>query len=179
MISEEFFENRFQIFDISESVSDVQLNNRIWEYEGGINGDYHLSEQDSFYSTQDSWLLSLHYEIAMQFVETSFSKYTIEKRRLWEGVNKDSSVWHNDLKEGPNCFFLLYFSNLEHLKEGAIYFKNKCQKWSFYPSVGKLLAVNCVPEFMHKADQTKHERIVASFYFNLDHGTYNKTYGKV
>lgn len=172
MISTDFYNNGFQIFDLSDAIIDINLENRHWEYEGRVNGDYHLSKLDSFYPLQESWLLGLHYEISKRFVEPSFKTFTIEKRRLWKGVNKDATVWHNDGREGPNCFFLLYFSDMESLKEGAVHFKNKTKEWKVYPNRGKLAAVNCLPEFLHKADQTKHERIIASFYFNLDHGTY-------
>lgn len=175
MISSDFFKNGFQIFDGSSLISDVSLEGRLWEYEGGVNNDYHLSKLDSFYMLQHSWLLGLHFEIAKRFVEPSFKNYTVEKRRLWKGVNADATVWHNDLNEGPNCFFLMYFSNLEKVKEGAVHFKNKESEWSLYPNSGRLVAVNCLPEFLHKADQTNYERIIASFYFNIDHGSYNQT----
>ena len=173
MISTEFYVNGFQLFDVSELISDTHLENRIWEYEGGVNGDYHLSAEDPFYVLQNSWLLNIHFEISKRFVEPSYKNFTIEKRRLWEGVNDDATKWHNDLREGPNCFFLLYFSDLDTIKEGAIHFKNSSDEWKIYPKRGLLAAVNCMPEFLHKADKTSCERIVSSFYFNLDHGSYN------
>jgi hypothetical protein len=133
-----------------------------WEYEGGVNNDYHPKCNKDFY---DTILWTIHNDISETYLKDV--EHTIDKRRLWLGVNYDATSWHNDLAEGPNCFFLLYFSDMRLYNEGAVWFRNEENEWRILPYPGLLVAVNCETKFQHRAEQTNKERVIASFAFNL------------
>lgn len=157
----DFYEKGFQIFDGSKYLEYIDIHSIEWEYEGGINNDYHPKNNKDFYETI---LYHIHMDISETFVP---EPHGVNKRRLWRGVNKDATVWHNDLREGPNCFFLLYFSDMRQYNEGAVWFRNGEKEWRIVPYPGLLVAVNCEKQFEHKAESTNKERIIASFAFNL------------
>jgi hypothetical protein len=160
----DFFKNGFQIFDGSLYSNQIDVTNIDWEYEGGIHNDYHPSNNKEIIN---SILYSIHYQLATDIVEPNFENYTVDKRRMWEGVNLDATNWHNDLSEGPNCFFLLYHS--EMIKDGFIHFRNKCEEFTVVPKPGVLIAVNCENGFEHRADKSKQQRVISSYCFNVKH----------
>ena len=160
MLSNDFYENGFQVFDGIKYTKDLNIDEIVWEYEGGINNDYHPANNKEYIN---SYLLTVHYQIFNDIVPNA----TIRKRRLWKGVNLDATNWHNDYREGPNCFFLLYYSNMDENTNGAVYFRNKLEEWKLYPQKGMLVAVNCLNNFEHKAEIPNSKRVVASFYFDL------------
>jgi hypothetical protein len=160
MLTKQFYENGFEVFDRKKYISYINVSEIEWEYEGGLNNDYHPKNNKEFI---DKCLLTIHYEIQNDIVPQSIMR----KRRIWEGVNQDALNWHNDYREGPNCFFLLYFSDMDESKGGAVYFRNKVREWKIYPQKGLLVAVNCLNNFQHKAEKSNCKRIVSSFYFDL------------
>jgi len=146
------------------------LNDTIWIREEG--NDYHPKDMKIY----NIILYQIHLQIATDIVEPYFKDYTIEKRRIWEGVNDNTTEWHNDLREpvrsnhnnlseGPNCFFLLYHSNMKD--DGAIYFKTKNSEVKIYPTEGMLIGVNCKNNFLHRAEKSKNKRIISSYFFNI------------
>lgn len=162
MLSDEFYENGFQIFEGIKYSNLIDVENIEWKYEGGINNDYHPSKN---IEEINSILYTIHYQIAIDIIEPKIKQYTIEKRRIWEGVNADATSWHNDLKEGPNSFFLLYHSTM--INDGFIFFRNGHKEWKILPKIGMLVAVNCDTKFEHKAEISNRKRIVSSYYFNF------------
>lgn len=169
VVNSEFFTNGFQVFELPDLAAQLDLDRVVWRYEGGVDGDNHPVDSDGFLGTA---LYSLHQQITLQIIEPSFGDFEIDKRRLWEGVNKNASKWHNDGAEGPNCFFLLYFSDMSAVGEGAIWFKCQDKEWKIHPKYGTLIAVNCESQFLHRAEQTKHTRILAGFCYNVDFNSY-------
>lgn len=158
----DFVNKGYAIFDglkYHNQLEDI-IHETEWEYEGGINNDWHPKNNRELYN---SFLYYIHQQITLDIVENMFSEYTIDKRRIWEGVNKDATSWHNDIKEGPNCFFLLYHSLMEN--DGFVYFRNKKEEWKFIPKPGFLIAVNCENNFEHRAEQSNNKRIQSSYYF--------------
>lgn len=160
LLSEDFYNRGFQIFDGTKYTQYIDVPSISWEYEGGINNDYHPKDNKEFI---DMCLLTIHCEILNDIVPDA----VVRKRRIWEGVNLDATDWHNDYREGPNCFFLLYFSNMDHDTGGAVCFRNSTEEWKIYPKVGTLVAVNCLNNFEHRAEKANCTRVVASFYFDL------------
>jgi hypothetical protein len=160
MLNDDFYTKGFQIFDGTKYIEYIDTTSIVWEYEGGANNDYHPANNKDLIN---SCLLSMHYEILNDIVPNAI----IEKRRLWEGVNIEATHWHNDYKEGPNCFFLLYFTDMDNSTKGAVYFRNTIEEHKIYPKKGMLVAVNCLNNFEHKAELANCTRIVASFYFNI------------
>lgn len=160
MLNDDFYNNGFQIFDGKKYTRHIDVSEIQWEYEGGLNNDYHPKNNADII---DAGLLAIHCEILDDIVPNA----VMRKRRIWEGVNLDATRWHNDYNEGPNCFFLLYFSNMDDTTNGAVYFRNKIKEWKIYPKFGTLVAVNCLNNFEHRAEKSNRERIIASFYFDL------------
>lgn len=160
MLNDDFYTKGFQIFDGAKYTQYIDTSDIIWEYEGGIDNDFHPANNKELI---DSCLLSMHYEILSDIVPNA----TISKRRIWEGVNIESTQWHNDYKEGPNCFFLLYFSDMDDNTNGAVYFRNSMEEYKIYPKKGMMVAVNCLNNFEHKAELPNCQRVVASFYFDI------------
>lgn len=160
MLSNDFYNNGFQIFDGKKYTQHIDVAKIQWEYEGGIDNDYHPKNNRDLI---DAGLLTIHCEILNDIVPNA----VMRKRRIWEGVNLDATSWHNDYGEGPNCFFLLYFSNMDTATNGAVYFRNTVDEWKIYPKDGMLVAVNCLNNFEHRAEKANCTRIIASFYFDL------------
>lgn len=160
MLTDEFYVNGFQIFDGKKYTKYIDVSSIQWEYEGGVNNDYHPKDNQDFI---DACLLTIHCEILNDIVPAA----EIRKRRIWEGVNLDATKWHNDYREGPNCFFLLYFSDMDPTTNGAVHFRNAFNEWKIYPKTGTLVAVNCLNNFEHRAEKPNCTRVVASFYFDL------------
>lgn len=170
-MTNDFYTKGYQIFDGRHLAKQIPIDDIIWQREDFEDGDNHPAND---LEVIDLLLKSIHQQIALEFVSPYYSDYSIDKRRIWEGVNNGATAWHNDLNEGPNCFFLLYFTDLTQLKQGAIHFKTSDTsiEWSHYPTVGMLVAVNCAETMLHRADQTDHKRVIASFCFNINHNSY-------
>lgn len=162
----EYFTNGFQVFDGIEYHRQLEplFETTEWEYEGGAENDYHPSTNKELFS---AIMYNIHTQIADKFVEPNFLSYSIDKRRIWEGVNRDATQWHNDGAEGPTCFFLLYHSTMKD--DGAIHFRNANQDWTFYPTPGMMIAVNSDNGFLHRADKSLQQRIISGYCFNVKH----------
>ena len=158
----DFYTKGFQVFDGTKYSQQIDISNVNWEYEGGVGNDYHPSNNLDFLNFS---LCTVHYQIALDIVESNVKEYTIDKRRIWEGVNPNAAEWHNDLREGPNCFFLLYHSNM--LSDGLIHFRTNGQEWSLVPVNGLLVSVNCDLKFEHRAEPSKKQRVISAYCFNL------------
>jgi hypothetical protein len=162
-----YFTKGFAVFDgimyhqqIEQIISDTT-----WEYEGGINNDWHPSNNLALYQAV---LYSVHHSIAEGIAERMFDSYTMDRRRIWQGVNPDATGWHNDIGEGPNCFFLLYHNRMD--SDGSVHFRNSTESWELKPYPGLLVAVNCENNFEHRADTSKQQRVQSSYYFRISHG---------
>src|SRR5210317_1002697 len=155
-----FFINGYQIFNEPQLGSMINTTGLTWKKEHNHNYVQNATP------LLEAGLTNIHYAIAKKYVEPCFSEYEMLGHKMWEGVDEYSTFYHNDLVEGPNMFFLLYFSDMDCLQEGAIYFKqNTGEEFKYYPKKYDLIAVNCSTQFQHKADKTKHERILTDYNF--------------
>jgi hypothetical protein len=181
-----FFQNGFQIFDGSKYIKnfdDEFLNSLNWknnaEEKKGLSNIIEYGNYSPEKTPELNMLMYLtHQEIALDIVQDSVEDYSIEKRTIWKGVNKYLCHWHTDAFENQilnpkekyyNAFFLLYFNDMEKIKEGSISFKkiDTNEEWKIYPKPGTLIAVSCGRNFLHKPEMTDHLRVVCSFFFNL------------
>jgi hypothetical protein len=162
-----YFTRGFAVFDGTECHKQLEpiISDTRWKYEGGINNDWHPDNNLDLYRVM---LYSVHQYIATEIVENMFNSYIVDKRRIWEGVNLDATGWHNDIGEGPNCFFLLYHSLME--TDGRIHFRNSLEQWEILPRPGLLVAVNCENNFEHRAEFSADQRIQSSYFFKVKHG---------
>jgi len=163
----DFYTKGHQVFNEPELASQIPIEQIQWMYEGDFGGDNHPSNNIGLL---EAMLEHIHHQIELKYIAPYFEKYSVDKRRIWEGVNNDATSWHNDLNEGPNCFFLLYFSDM--VDDGSIGFKNKNNEWFYYPKRGTMVAVNCAKQFLHKATKSAQKRVISSFCFNLDHSSF-------
>jgi hypothetical protein len=113
--------------------------------------------------------------------ETYLSKYDncYENKKLiysyiWNGACDGSSSWHNDLKEGANVFFLLYFTDMEQGVGGEIMFRNMTQnkKVTCYhlPKKYDLILGSQDLNFQHRVEDFRKpnvQRITMNFGFNI------------
>ena len=173
MIYNEYFTKGFQIFDGKKYSDQLDVSNIEWEYEGGINNDYHPASDKDFINAS---LMTIHSQIEADLVAPYFD-YEIERTRIWEGVNLDVQGWHNHYTTHPNFFFLLYWSDTKSVGEGSVWFADidHTNEWEIWPTPGTLIAVNNSDKFLHKVQKTSHTRILAEFYFDVDYNSYNPT----
>jgi len=113
MLTKQFYENGFEVFDRKKYISYINVSEIEWEYEGGLNNDYHPKNNKEFI---DKCLLTIHYEIQNDIVPQSIMR----KRRIWEGVNYPQK----GLLVAVNCL-----NNFQHKAE-----KSNCKRIvsSFY-----------------------------------------------
>jgi len=113
--------------------------------------------------------------------ETYLSKYdnSVESKKLiysylWNGTSSGSDVWHNDLIEGANVFFLLYFTDMQLGSGGEIMFRNMEQNkrvTCFHlPKKYDLILGSQDLKFQHRVENFRKpnmERITLNFGFNI------------
>jgi hypothetical protein len=88
---------------------------------------------------------------------------------IWNGISKTADEWHSDAKESPDLFFLLYFNDMSVDNTGAFLIKDNLNNTSrIVPKEGTLIAVeNNSSKWLHKAEQTQNQRIVACFRYKV------------
>jgi hypothetical protein len=160
----DFYTKGFQVFDGSKYSQCLDVSDVIWVNDG--NKKDRVPSNNVEYI--ERMMYALHHELGLDIISPIVKNYTVEKRGIWEGVNSEMSrSWHNDHAEGFNCFFLLYHSDM--VDDGRVYFRNSTEEWSILPSSGTLVAINNTDiKFQHRAEPSKKQRIVSSYFFNLD-----------
>jgi hypothetical protein len=103
-----------------------------------------------------------------KYVEPVWPNSEYRKFVVWEGVDKDNQLWHTDLFEDLNLFFLFYFDDTHPETGGAIYFKWGENTFKFQPQRGDLILVSNRKGFFHRADASTIRRRVASFDFQVE-----------
>ena len=174
---DDLYTKGFVVLDGTKYTQQIDVDKIEWAWEENArHGDLiyngnHPAKDKEFYRAA---LLSLHAQIGIDCLDPYY-EYTLGERRIWEGVINDAKSWHNDTVLGPNCFFLLYFNDSAKHNTGSISFTNREETWKIYPTVGTMVAVNNDNRFLHLVEPADHKRVAAGFFFNLDHGSYNKT----
>lgn len=100
-----------------------------------------------------------------KYVSHLFPDNEFKKFGLWEGVDMDSTQWHNDFFEGMNCFFLLYFNDMCEETGGSIEFRWPGGEETHYPKRGMCVLLNQQIDFFHRATKATIDRYLASFDF--------------
>ena len=93
---------------------------------------------------------------------------------IWNGTSSGSDVWHNDLIEGANVFFLLYFTDMELGSGGEIMFRNmeenKRVTCFHLPKKYDLILGSQDLKFQHRVEDFRKpsmQRITLNFGFNI------------
>ena len=108
--------------------------------------------------------------ITEKYINQAFPKNNFMSYVIAEGVDADSSIWHNDGFEGGNIFFLFYFDDQNPATGGEIQFKwpGEGNIDTYYPKKGDLVLLNKTPGFFHRASKSKITRRLASFTYNVE-----------
>jgi len=162
----------FKVLDGKKYSSQLDVSNIEWEYEGGINNDYHPASDKEFISVV---LKTIHTQIELDFIAPHFDSYKLERARIWEGVCLDAQQWHHHFYTHPRLFFLLYWSDTKSAGDGSIWFSDasRTKEYRLWPTPGTLIVANNSNKFLHKVEKTNSKRIIAEFYFDLDLSTYH------
>lgn len=174
-----YFTRGYAVFEGLEYHLDVVnsglLETTRWVWTGEDDNDWYAENNQTEY---DILLYNIHQKITDDIVSRMFTRYSVDKRKIWSGVNWEATEWHNDIsrpnargvghQSGTNCFFLLYHSLME--TDGSVFFRNTVAEWELKPRPGLLVAVNCDNNYEHRADTSIRERIQSSYYFKVEHG---------
>lgn len=164
---EDFFTKGFQIFNGQPYYDSLQSTVAETKFDYFTGDEYHASHNQDLL---DMILLENHLLIAQDIVEKYFTKYSIGRRMIWESVNRRAMLWHNDLADHTNTFFLLYHNDTSEILGGAVCFRYNGIEEKIYPRAGDLIFFNSLNNFEHKAENSSQQRVVSSYYFDIDHG---------
>jgi hypothetical protein len=160
-------EKGFFVFDFSKNIEFFQMDKIKFKWEG----KYNLRENVpvNMLTEIKQMLNILHHEIDETILKGEVKNSEILNNRLWEGFSEETDMWHNDIVDGPNLFFLLYFDDMTKINDGALWIKNEFEEVRILPKPGTLVALNQEkPSFLHKAERSIARRIVAGFDFFID-----------
>jgi hypothetical protein len=104
--------------------------------------------------------------ISKNYVEKITQKYEIGYSYIWEGVHESSNVWHNDLIEGYNLFFMYYLTDVNC--GGEICFRmNGEETGCIQPKKGLLVMGSQEKHVEHRVNFTEDIRIACNFGFKI------------
>lgn len=169
----DFFNKGYQVFDGQKYYDNLKSLLHTTKFDNYTGDENHPSNNKDLI---EILLLQNHLQIAEDIIEKYFSNYEIGRRMIWESVNKKAMLWHNDLNDHTNTFFLLYHNDTNSNIGGSVNFRYKNIEEKIYPKAGTLIFFNCLNNFEHKAENSKQQRIVSSYYFNINYGPNYKTY---
>lgn len=103
--------------------------------------------------------------IAKTYVEPFFPNYTKGYQYIWNKSESKTMVWHNDLVEGYNLFFLYYMNDVTD--GGEIQFRvNGIETGMIQPRKHLLVMASQELHVEHKVNYTPQPRIVSNYGFN-------------
>lgn len=103
--------------------------------------------------------------LTQKYIDPTFKDNEFMNYVIWEGVDADSGIWHNDGFEGGNVFFLFYFDDQHPATGGEVQFKwpGEGNIDTYYPKKGDLMLLNQTPGFFHRASKSTIPRRLASW----------------
>lgn len=103
-----------------------------------------------------------------KYVDPTWPNNIYDRFIVFDAVDKFNQVWHTDICEKYDIFFLYYLDNTYESTGGSIHFRwNKDEEYGFQPKAGDLVLINNVKGFWHKAKASQIKRRVISFHFNI------------
>tara|TARA_R110002073_G_scaffold276057_1_gene439910 strand:- start:300 stop:794 length:495 start_codon:yes stop_codon:yes gene_type:complete len=105
-----------------------------------------------------------HDYIKDNYVDKYFNNSTKGYNNIWNSTEESSMLWHNDLVEGPNLFFMYYLNDV--INNGEICFRiNGEETGKIKPKKGLLLMGSQELYVEHKVNHTDETRVVCNFGF--------------
>jgi hypothetical protein len=107
-------------------------------------------------------------DLIFDVMEKNFGKVKkIGTNPIIEGVEKTTTMWHNDSQEGFNCNVLCYIDNMNEHSGGHFHIKSYTTENTIIPKSGTILAINQSKRFLHRVDYTEKLRRRIEFKFTL------------
>jgi len=157
--------NNSSVFEPLESIID-QI---IWYANPDKKTVMYTEKNEILQNALDDTLIML----SNQYVKNISPVYSAGYTDMWNGVDDGTDKWHNDGREGPNLFFILYFNSMDKDIGGGIGFREtQCQKETgfIWPKKYDILIGSQRPQYQHKVEPLHKpvERIVANFGFYVE-----------
>jgi hypothetical protein len=152
--------------DVIENISWIQDKEENYRY---IKNDKKIDS--ALHNTMDL--------LGRKYVSIIDKNYKMGYKSIWNGTESSSCVWHNDLKEGPNLFFLLYYTDVDPNCGGEIEFRRTETKQvtgSITPKKYDIVMGSQELCWEHRVGHFKcagMERITANFGFYINYGFNN------
>lgn len=133
-----------------------------------------ICDPDSWFQTDEGTTYPLGYDLteAMNYIRDTYVTPLFGENKsgysyIWNHNEKTVQVWHNDLREGPNLFFLYYMTDVYN--GGEIRFRvNGKETGHVQPRVGLLVMGSQELHVEHKAEPTNETRILSNYGFYVD-----------
>ena len=161
--------------------------NGVWPHKDLAPFKFFEGVQIPFVETEGEYTVAVHTEkvghalstthkyLGDKYISKVSSKYKLHGRpQIVNGVDYESTLWHNDLKEGANIAILMYFTSACNKEQGgSLSVRNKQTKelscW-LYPGKNDLIFLNHSKVWEHRVGKFKlinNERIVGCFDYNI------------
>lgn len=133
-----------------------------------------LRDPESWFQTDEGTMYPLGYDLSAamdylqhKYVTPLFGKNEKGYNYIWNHNEKTVQVWHNDLREGPNLFFLYYLNDV--YSGGEIRFRvDGVETGQVQPRTGLLVMGSQEAHVEHKAEPTDETRILSNFGFYVN-----------
>ena len=112
-------------------------------------------------------LEDLHKFVGKDIIKPLFPNYNLKECAMWDGVDKPSTIWHNDNVNNNGYTNLLIYLDDCYKNNNSIEIKNKYREHKIKPLPGEYVWLNQSKEFQHRATHTIGKRRVLSFEFEV------------
>jgi hypothetical protein len=117
---------------------------------------------------KDVSLEAAHKYIADNYIKPIAKKYEIGYNSIWEGIDKPTREWHNDLVENNNNVFFMYYLN-DVLIGGELCFRmNGIETGMIQPRRYLLVMGSQEQQVEHKVIPTTETRVACNFGFKVE-----------
>lgn len=128
--------------------------------------DLWQSDQEGVQFPKNVNLSKAHDYIYETYVQDNFIICDFGYSNIWNNTDIPSTVWHNDLPEGSNIFFMYYLNDVSN--GGELCFQMDGLETGCIQPKKHLLVLGSQEEHVrHKVNLTKETRIVCNFGFKI------------
>ena len=168
---EDFFTKGFTYTNDSEVFKPIEsvFDHIVW-YKNPAKQDVLYTEKNKHLQQALDSTMNL---LGEKYVSMLSPKFSTGYCDMWNGVDDGTDKWHNDGREGPNLFFILYFNSMNESIGGGIGFREtqtKKQTGFIWPQKYDVLMGSQRPQYEHLVEHLNKpiERTVANFGFSVE-----------